>query len=93
VFYDVKEGYTCWQNALKNVNHACQITAARPNTPFKYENELTGKTEYRVLEGYVQFSLFRPDDARSKLSPYAEYTLSQNDFVTFLKTGEIRGEI
>lgn len=93
VFYDVKEGYTCWQEALKKVNQACQIIAAKPNTPLKFDNEITGKTEFRVLEGYVQFSLFKPDEARTKLVSYAEHTLSQNDFVTFLKTGKIKSEI
>jgi len=92
VFYDVKEGYTCWQDALKKVNFACQIKVAKSNTPLKYDNGITGKTEFRVLEGYVQFSLYRPDEARTKLVPYAEHTLSQNDFVTFLKTGEIKGK-
>jgi hypothetical protein len=92
VFYDGKEGYTCWQDALEKVNLACQIKAAKPNIPLKLDNELTGKTEFRVLEGYVQFSLYRLDEARTKLVPYVEYTISQNDFVTFLKTGEIRGE-
>jgi hypothetical protein len=92
VFYDVKEGYTCWQEALKNVNHACQIITAKPNIPLKIDNEITGKTKFKVLEGYVQFSLFKPNDVRTKLVHYSEHTLSQNDFVTFLKTGEIKGE-
>lgn len=93
VIYDSKSAYTCWENALKNVNLACQIISAKQNIPFKYKNEETGKTEFRVIEGYVQFQLFRPDDARNKLVPYAEHTLSQNDFVEFLKTGEIKGEV
>jgi len=91
IFYDAKEGYSCWQDALKKVNLACQIISAKPNIPIKIENEVTGKAEFKVLEGYVQFVLFRSDDRRTKLVPYVGYHLSQNDFVTFLKTGEIRG--
>jgi hypothetical protein len=89
VFYDVKEGYTCWQFALKKVNIACQIIAAKSNTPLKYDNEISGKTEYMVIVGYVQFKLFKPDEERTKLDPYAEHILSQNDFVCFLKTGKL----
>jgi hypothetical protein len=92
VFYDAKEGYSCWKDALKKLNLACQITSAKPNTPLKYDNEVTGKTVFRVIEGNVQFSLFRPDESRTKLVKFKEHTLSQNDFVTFLKTGEIKGE-
>lgn len=89
LIYDSKEAYTNWQHALKRVNIACQIVAAKPNMPIKYENEQTGKTEFKVLEGYVRFILFKPDDERTKLVPYVGYNLSQNCFVHFLKTGEL----
>lgn len=92
IFYDVKEGYTCWQEALKKVNLACQIISAKPNAPLKYDNEITGKSEFRVIEGYVHFSLFRPDEAHTKLVPFQEHTLSQNEFVTFLKSGNMLTE-
>lgn len=88
LIYDTKEAYTCWQDALKKVNLACQIVAAKPNIPVKVDNEITGKPEFRVLEGYVQFVLFKPDEGRTRLVPYVGYNLSQNDFVNFLKTGE-----
>lgn len=89
IFYDSKEGHTCWSDALKKVNLACQIIAAKPNTPLKYDNELSGKTEFRVIDGYVQFLLFRPDEERTKLIPYVGYNLTQNNFVNFLKTGHL----
>ena len=89
MIYDSKEAYSCWDNALKNINIACQIVAAKPNTPIKIDNDVTGKPEYRVLSGYVRFLLFRPDDGRTKLVPYVGYQLSQNKFVNFLKTGEL----
>jgi hypothetical protein len=92
IFYDAMEGYYCWKDALKEVNLACQIIAAKPNTSLKYDNDVNGKTEFKIMEGYVHFSLFKPDEARSKLVPFVEHTLSQNDFVSFLKTGEIKGE-
>jgi len=89
IVYDVKEGYSCWYDALKKVNLACQIVAAKPNIPIKVDNEVTGKPEYRVLEGYVRFTLFKPDDGRTKLIPFVGYNFTQNEFVKFLKTGKL----
>lgn len=89
IIYDVKDGYVCWQDALKKVNLACQIISSKDNIPIKVDNEVTGKPEFRVLAGYVQFVLFRPDEERTKLFPYVGYNLSQNDFVCFLKTGTL----
>jgi hypothetical protein len=87
--YDVKDGYTCWQEALKKVSIVCQVIAARPNIPFKYYNEVTDKNEIRVLDGYVRFVLFKPDKERTKLDTCICYHLTQNEFVNFLKTGEL----
>lgn len=89
LIYDAREAYTIWQDALKKVNLACQVVAAKPNIPIKIDNDVTGKPEYRVLEGYVQFVLFIPDEKRTKLVPYVGYHLSQNNFVSFLKTGKL----
>lgn len=89
LIYDSKDAYTCWQDALNKINLACQIVAAKPNIPIKVDNEVTGKPEFRVLEGYVQFVLFKPDQGRTRLVPYVGYNLSQRDFVNFLKTGQL----
>lgn len=89
LIYDAKEAYASWQDALEKVNLACQIIAAKPNIPIRTDNEITGKPEYRLLEGYVQFLVFRPDEERTKLVPYVCYKLSQNNFVGFLKTGKL----
>lgn len=89
LIYDAREAYTCWQDALKKVTLACQIVAAKPNIPIRIDNEVTGKPEFRVLEGYVQFILFKPDEGRTKLIPIVGYNLSQDDFVNFLKTGQL----
>jgi hypothetical protein len=89
LIYDVKEAYANWHDALKKINIACQIVAAKENIPIKIDNELTGKAEFRVMEGYVQFLLLKPNEVRTKLVPYVGYSLSQNDFVGFLKTGKL----
>lgn len=89
LIYDSKDAYICWQDALKKVNLACQIVAAKPNIPMKIDNEVNGKSKYRVLDGYVQFVLFKPNEERSKLIPYVCYNFTQDDFVNFLKTGQL----
>lgn len=88
MIYDTREAYTSWRDALNKVGLACQIVAAKPNIPIKVDNEVTGRPEYRVVDGYVQFLLFKPDQGCAKLEPYVGYNLSQNEFVNFLKTGE-----
>lgn len=89
IIYDTKVAYNCWIDALKCVTTACQIVEAKPNMPIKTENATTDKPEYKVLDGYVRFMLFKPDDEQTKLIPYVDYKFSQNDFVRFLKTGQL----
>jgi len=89
LIYDTKEAYTCWQDALKKVTLACQIIEAKSNIPKKINNDITGKSEFTILEGYVRFLLLKPDEDRTKLIPYIGYNISQNEFVCFLKTGKI----
>lgn len=89
IFYDVREGYCGWQDALKKINLACQIVAATPKIPLKVNNDFSEKTEPMTFPGNVQFVLFRPDEERTKLIPYVGYNLSQDDFVNFLKTGKL----
>lgn len=87
LIYDIPDAYSCWEDALKKVNIACQVIDSKANTPLKVDKEATGKFEFKVLAGYVKFLLFKPDENRTKLIPYIGYRLSQNDFVNFLKTG------
>ena len=89
VFYDSKEAYSNWHNALAKINTACQILEARPNMPEKYVNEITGKNNFRISEGYVKFVLFKPNADRNKLTADAEYHMSQNKFVKFLQYGDL----
>ena len=89
LIYDSREAYTCWEDALKKVNLACQIVTAKPNIPIKIDNYDSGKPGNKVLDGYVQFLLFKPDDERTKFVPFIGYQLSQNKFVNFLRTGQL----
>ncbi|ABL00668.1 hypothetical protein [Pelobacter propionicus] len=89
IIYDIREAHTCWREAIKKVNIACQIVAAKPNIPIKIADNVKGKTKFSVLEGYVKFILFKPDKERTKLIPHVCYNLSQNNFVNYLKTGNL----
>ena len=87
--YDAKEAYTCWHDAMTKISCACQIVEAKPNIPLKIENNITGKSGFRVLEGYVKFVLLVPDEEHEVLVPFIGYHLSQNEFVNFLRTGKL----
>jgi hypothetical protein len=89
VLYDSKQAYSNWHNALANMNIACQIVEAKPNMPAKFVNEITGKNNFSISEGYVKFVLFKPNAKRNKLAGVAEYHMTQNQFVKFLQYGEL----
>jgi hypothetical protein len=91
LIYDAQDAYgSCWQTALEKIHLACHIVAAKPNVPVKVDNDVTGKSTYRVLEGFVRFVVYKPDNDRSRLVPHVGYELSQNEFVNFLKTGTLQ---
>jgi len=93
IFYDSKQGYSNWHNAMANINIACQIIEAKPNVPDKYVNEITGKNNFKISEGYVKFVLFKPNAERNKLKADDEYHMTQNQFVKFLQYGELEQTI
>jgi hypothetical protein len=88
-FYDTKLAYSDWESAISNTTKACQILEAKPNLPIKLYNESINKYVIDVKEGYVRFVILKINEARSKLTEFACYEMSQNEFVTFLKTGEL----
>jgi hypothetical protein len=89
ILYDSKQGYSNWHDAMANINIACQIVEAKPNMPEKFVNEITGKNNFRLSEGYVKFVLFKPNADRNKLTDVAEYHMTQNQFVRFLRFGDL----
>jgi hypothetical protein len=93
ILYDSKYGYSNWQNAMENINIACQIVEAKPNMPIKFVNEKTGKNNFKTSEGYVKFVLYKPNADRDKLMGFVGYHLTQNQFVKFLQYGEIEQTI
>ena len=80
LFYDSRKAYRKWEQALKAVRIACQITSAKPTILDKNRN---------LVEGTVTFTIYKPDKEFTSLIAGKEYKLSQREFVNFLKTGEL----
>lgn len=77
LFYDTPKGYEKWEMALRNIKTCCKIISATPT-------ELKNK---ELVEGIVNFTLYRPNKNHTLLEVVKEYKLSQTAFVDFLKTG------
>ena len=88
-FYDSPLAYVAWKSAIKNINTACQIIDAQPNIPVRIFDESVEKEIICVKEGHVRFVILKPNKERTKLMEHSRYELSQNNFVDFLKTGEL----
>ncbi len=79
LFYDISSGYDNWEKALKSISLCCKIISATPT-------ELGNNKE--LHEGTVFFRIYKPDNNKL-LKAVNDYTLSQTEFVKFLKTGSI----
>jgi hypothetical protein len=80
LFYDTPKAYKKWEQALKVIKKACEITSATPTILDRNKN---------LVEGTVTFTLYKPDKKSNSLIAVKEYKLSQKEFVNFLKTGEL----
>ncbi len=80
LFYDTPKAYRKWGQALKAIKIACKITSATPTILDKNKN---------LVEGMVNFTIYKPDKESTSLIAVKEYKLSQREFVNFLKTGEL----
>jgi hypothetical protein len=78
LFYDTPKAYEKWEQALKAIKIACQVTSATPTILGKNKN---------LVDGTVTFTLYNPDKEHTSLIAVKEYELSQKEFVNFLKTG------
>ena len=87
--YDSPLAYRAWELAIKNINNVCQIVDAQPNMPVRIFDESLRKNIICVKEGHVRFVILKPNNERTELIEHSRYELSQNNFVTFLKTGEL----
>lgn len=80
LFYDTPKAYKKWEQAIEAIKIACKIVSATPTSLDKNKN---------LVEGMVVFTIYKPDAKRTSLKADKDYTLSQTEFVNFLKTGSL----
>jgi hypothetical protein len=82
LFYDTPQAYRKrkWGQALKVIKKACKITSSTPTTLDKNKN---------LVEGTVDFTMYKPDKKATSLIAIRDYKVSQREFVNFLKTGQL----
>jgi len=83
IIYDSPKGYLPWPEALQHIRRYCVVLSASPNQ--RGENG-------ELINGQVQFQLKRPNQDKTGVEVIETYRLTQNDFVQFLKTGEMLEE-
>lgn len=79
VLYDTPDAYRIWSEAIKHIGLCVQVDAASS----------AGATEGRIgrFSGTVTFSIFTPNEDRSKIVRRGAHTMSQDDFVSLLILG------
>jgi len=80
LFYDTPKAYNKWEQALKVIKKACQITSATPTVVDRNKN---------IVEGMVNLTMYKPNKKTTSLVAIRDYKVSQREFVDFLKTGEL----
>ena len=88
-FYDINHISNTWKDELINIKQACQVVEAEPNSPLKVYDSVSKRSNYLLKEGYVRFLIYKPNYNNTYLTPEIGYNLTQYDFVSFLKTGNI----
>lgn len=78
VIYDTPKAYLQWSEALKHIKLRCFVIRAVPNRLDRKGN---------IINGAVVFKLSKPNKNKDGLETIGQYDLTQNAFVTYLKTG------
>lgn len=81
LFYDTPKAFNEWEQALKVIKIVCEITSATPTIIDRNKN---------LVEGSVNFTIYKPNKEFSSLIAVQDYKLSQIKFVNFLKTGNLK---
>lgn len=83
--YDTPEAYKVWSEALKQI----KVCLTVKNATSAGNNE----SDNIRYPGSVTFAILKPDKQRTKLIEQEQRTLSQDEFVKFLITGNMAEEI
>lgn len=80
IIYDTPDAYEEWASKGMRFNYCIQVDSGQTATP-------AAKDEPRD-SGLVNFSVFTPDRANTKLKTLGKFSMTQDEFVRFLITGE-----
>ena len=80
VLYDTADAYKDWADTLRNVRVCVQVKAATPKS--------SGETGRISSSGNVTFDLMKPGEDRKALAFVSRHSLSQDEFVRFLVSGD-----
>lgn len=78
LFYNTPKAYGKWEEAIKDIKIACQITSATPT--------ILGRNK-ELVEGIVNFTIYKPDEKLTSMKVLKSYKLTQKEFFNFLKSG------
>ncbi|UCE04970.1 MAG: hypothetical protein JSW07_15285 [bacterium] len=78
-----EEKYT-WKEAIKHFNLRVEVVRASPNTI---------DSDGSFKQGFVTFTLSKPNPKKISLEHIGQYHLTQTDFVDFLKTGRLKVDL
>jgi hypothetical protein len=88
IFYNTRRGYEDWDEALKHINLVCIVLEAKSNDVGK--KEIDKGYIYELIPGFVEIELLNPNHERTELITKSTHKISQNEFVEFLKNGNLK---
>jgi hypothetical protein len=78
IIYDTRKAFQPWHEALKHITLICNVIRGIPNFYDQHGN---------LIDGTVSFTLSKPNKTKDHIEMIGHHTLTQNEFVHFLKTG------
>lgn len=88
IFYNTRKAYEEWDEALEHINLVCIVLEAKPNDVGK--KEIDKGYIYELIPGFVEIELLNPNHERTELIAKSTHKISQNEFVEFLKNGNLK---
>jgi hypothetical protein len=79
ILYDTSKAYQKWGNAVEKIKYCISIYSGTSAVPAMNEKER--------FSGVVEFSILSPRPLITKLEEIGEFTLTQDEFVSFLING------
>jgi len=79
ILYDTSKAYQKWGNAVEKIKYCISIYSGTSAVPAMNEKER--------FSGVVEFSILSPRLLTTKLEEIGEFTLTQDEFVSFLING------